>query len=110
MHDRIANQCGIENMFSFHSGFPGDLADQRVDPLANRIGHLRSAVGIHHRVGNPAHQILAEPDLRIHHARRCKDRTGPQFTQVSRDRGRPEVNCQTIVSLSKYPGQICPIV
>ena len=45
-----------------------ERGDQPVERLADGRGHLAGALGIHHRVGDAAHQVLAEADLRVHHA------------------------------------------
>ena len=45
-----------------------ELPDERVDRLAHGRGHLRRAAGVHHRIGDAAHQIFAEADLRVHQA------------------------------------------
>src|SRR3990172_3607505 len=36
-------------------------------------GHLAGAPGVHHRVRDAAHEVLAEADLRVHHPVRGED-------------------------------------
>ena len=42
------------------------LLDQRVQRPAHGAGHLGGAAGVQHGVADPAHQVLAEADLRVH--------------------------------------------
>ena len=50
------------------------VGDQLVDARANHLGQLRLRAGVHHHVRDAAHQVLAEPDLRVHRAARPRAR------------------------------------
>jgi hypothetical protein len=67
------------------------VAISRRAPCA-RPRHLAGTLGMHHRVRDAAHQILAEADLRVHHAVAGKDRAVGQVSQVAGDRRRADVN------------------
>ena len=66
MHDRIANQDNLENVGQIDFGFCRHLARQVVQGFAHNSGHFLVAAGVHHHVGDPAHQVFTEADLRVH--------------------------------------------
>jgi hypothetical protein len=66
VHDRIADQRHLDDVLAGNSGLGRRLADERVDSLAHDARQLGGAVRVHHRVGDAAHQVLAETDLRVH--------------------------------------------
>ena len=47
---------------------------------------------VHHRVADPAHQVLAEPDLRVHHPGAGEDRPVAEVREVAGDRRRADVD------------------
>ncbi len=47
---------------------------------------------MHHDVGDAGHEILAEADLRVHHAGRREDGAGLQVAEVGGDGGRADVD------------------
>ena len=59
---------------------------------AHRGGHLPLAAGMHHHVRDAAHEILAEPDLRVHRAGRCDDLAGCEVAQVRSDGRRADIH------------------
>ncbi len=65
VHDRVADEDGVENVVAVDAALVADLRRQIVDRLANGLGHRLAAVRVHHDVGDPAHQVLAEADLRV---------------------------------------------
>ena len=67
-------------------------AIERIERLAHDPGHLLGALGMHHHVRDPAHQVLAEADLGVHQAVRGEDRAVRQVGQVAGDRGRADVD------------------
>ena len=53
------------------AGLRGQRRSTRsAEGVAHGRGHLGRAAGVHHGEGDPAHQILAEADLRVHDAGR----------------------------------------
>ena len=70
MHDRVADEGALEDCAPLNPRIGADLSDEFIDRLADDPRKIDLAAGVHHDVRNPAHQILAEPDLRIHDARR----------------------------------------
>ena len=65
VHDRIADEHRVEDVVALDIAFGTDLVDEAGDGLAHGDRHALAAVGIHHHIGDTAHQILAEADLRI---------------------------------------------
>jgi hypothetical protein len=74
MHDRVADDGELEDLVALDARAHRELGDEAVQRLADRDGHLAGALGMHHRVRDPAHQVLAEADLRVHHAVTREDR------------------------------------
>ena len=66
----------------------GELAERR----AHRDGHLLRAARVHHGVRDPAHEVFAEADLRVHHAGRGHDLTGREIAEVRGDGRRTDVD------------------
>ena len=91
VHDRIADEDAVENVVAVDVAFLADLADQPVDRLAHGLGHGFAPVRVHHHVGDAAHQILAEADLRVRRAGRGGDAAGQQRHQVHGDGRRADV-------------------
>ena len=93
MHDRIADERRLRGYRL--RATPASRATSRgqvVERGAHGRGHLLRAARVHHRIGDPAHQVLAEADLRVHRAaggdapRRSTDRTGARRWWSSRHR------------------------
>jgi len=68
MHDRIADQCHLEDVIDGNPGLACDFGCKGVEGAVDRFGHLLRTTRIHHRVGHAAHQVFTEADLRIHRA------------------------------------------
>ena len=92
MHDRIADQCRLDNLISRDAALRGRFADEIVDRLADAVRELRVAARIHHHVRDPAHQVFAESDLRVHPADRGDDRSGHKVAEISGYGGRADVD------------------
>jgi hypothetical protein len=69
---------------------------QLVQRRAHGLRHLDRAARVHHGVGDPAHQVLAEADLRVHDARGRQHRPVPEVRQMRGDGGRPHVDGQPV--------------
>ena len=75
----------------------GDVGGgEGVQGAAHGLRHLRRAPRVHHRVGDAAHQILAEADLRIHKSARGDHFAGLQIAQVPGDSRRADVDGESI--------------
>ena len=59
--------------------------------VAHGAGHLDRAAVVEHRVRHAAHEVLAEPDLRVHHAVGGEDLAVGEIREVAGDRRRPDV-------------------
>ena len=68
VHDRIADKHHVHNQLLVDLGFRCDLCEQPVHALAHGVGHFLGTRRVHHRIADPAHQVFAKPDLRVHHA------------------------------------------
>ena len=91
MHDRVPHQADLEHVDRVDVGLGGQLDDHRGERLADDRGELGVAAGMHHHVGHPAHQVLAEADLRVHPAGRGEHLSGEQVAQVAGERGGADV-------------------
>ena len=81
--------------------------------LADGRGHLARAAVVHHRVADPAHQVLAEPDLRVHHAGAGEDRAVAEVREVAGDRRRADVDRDAerpVVEARPDAGDRAPVV
>ncbi len=99
MHDRVADDRDLEDLAGRDPALDGQTGDQLGQRAADRPGHLAGALGMHHRVGDPAHEVLAEPDLGVHHPVRGEDRTVRQIGQVAGDGGRSDVDGHAVGSV-----------
>ncbi len=91
MHDRVADEDRIENVGTVDLALGADLVDQLVERLAHGLGHALAAIGVHHHVGDPAHQVFAEADLRIGCARGGQRAARQKRRQMHGDGGRADV-------------------
>ena len=76
-------------------------AHEIVDRGAHGVGHLLLAAGVHHHVRDPAHQVFAEADLRVHDARRGDDLAARQVAQMRGDRRRSDVDRDAVHALAE---------
>jgi hypothetical protein len=91
VHDRVGDEYGVENVVAVHPAFRAYLADQPVDGLAYGLRHGLAPVGIHHDVGDAAHEVFAEADLRVRCAGGGDDAARQQRHQMHGDGGRADV-------------------
>jgi hypothetical protein len=101
MHDRVADEGGVEDLVDGDIRLSGDLLGEVVDGLAHHLSHLFLAAGIHHDVADPAHEVFAEADLRVHDARRGHDLAGREVAEVGRDGGRADVDGKPVGSVDE---------
>ena len=99
MHDRVADERRLEDLLARDADLPRDVGDEAVDRGAHGVGHLLLAARIHHHVRDAAHQVLAEADLRIHHARGGDDLAARQVAQMRGDRRRADVDGEAVDAL-----------
>ena len=92
MHDRVADDRDVEDLVAADAGVHRELGDQPVERLADGDRHLGRPLGMHHRVAHAAHQVLAEADLRVHHAVAGEDRAVGEVREVAGDRRRADVD------------------
>ena len=92
VHDRIADEDQLVNPFGIDAGLGADRLDQTVDGRADGGGHFLVAAGVHHRIGDAAHQVFAKADLGVHDAGRGQNGAIGQIAQMGRDGGGAEVD------------------
>ena len=94
VHDRVADDHSLDDIAGGNTGFGRQFDGQRIQRLTDCGGHLEVTTGIHHGIADPAHQVFAEPDLRVHHAARRAHLAGRQIAQMRGNRCRTEVDGQ----------------
>ena len=87
MHDRVTHKDNFQNQRRIDRGVDGDLLGQFIDCLTHRVGHFSVAPGVHHHIADPAHQVFAKANLRVHDPGGCDRLTGFEMGQVHRHRG-----------------------
>jgi hypothetical protein len=96
VHHRVADQHRLDDQRRVDPALGRDLGRQPVQRLAHHAGHLGIAAGVHHHIADPAHQVLAEPDLGIHHPGRGQHPPIGQVAQMRRDGGGAQVDGQPV--------------
>ena len=92
VHDRISHEHQLEHLVALGLRLHAEVAQQAVQDLAHGVGQGHLATRVHHHVGDPAHQVLAEPDLGVHGAGRRQHRAGRQVAEVAGDGRGPHVD------------------
>ena len=95
VHDGVGDQAHFKNVFDRALCLLRELKEQLIQGITDGISHLSSPLGMHHDVGNPAHQIFPKTNLRIHDACRGKYCASIEITQVCRHGCRPNVHSDT---------------
>ena len=68
VHDRVRYQGDFKNILDLIRRLACELHKEPIDGFTNGAGQQFGTLGVHHDVGDPAHQILAIADLGVHHA------------------------------------------
>jgi hypothetical protein len=63
VHHRVADEDRLDDLARLDPAFGGERGGELVQRRAHGLRHLHRAARVHHRVGDPAHQVLAEADL-----------------------------------------------
>ena len=95
MHDGIADYTDIENILPGNAGLARDVRGECLQRLTHGPCQLHFASGIHHDVGNTAHEILAETNLRVHDAGGRHYFAAGEVAQVRRNGGGAHVHRET---------------
>ena len=74
------------------AGLRADLRDEAVEPLDQLLAEHPRSRGVLVRVGDPADEVLAVGDLRVHRPRARDSRPAREVEQVDRELGRAEVD------------------
>ncbi len=99
VHDRVAHDRQLEDLIAPDPGLCGEPGQQAVERFAHRRSHLGRPLGMHHGVRDAAHQVLAEPDLRIHRPVRCEDSTVGKVRQMPGDCCRTDIDRNAVCLL-----------
>ena len=99
MHDRVAYDRQAEDVPQVDARLCSGAGHKLVDGPAHLAGHFSAAFGVHHGVRDPAHQILAEADLRIHHAVRAEHVAAAEVAEMGSNGGRSDVDRHTVDEL-----------
>ena len=92
MHDRVADQRHFQDLATRDVGLARGFADQRVHRLAHHARQLLVAARVHHHVGDAAHQVFAEADLRVHRPDCCDDLAAHEIGKVGGDGGGADID------------------
>ena len=92
VHDRIADEDQLEDLVACGATLLAEPADEFVERRADCPGQLDLPSGVHHHVGDPAHEVLAEPDLGVHGPGGGECRAGRQVEQVAGQGGGTDVD------------------
>jgi len=101
MHDRITDHCHLDNTLTRNARFFYNFADKIVQCRAYGVRHLDFATGIHHHIGNAAHQIFAKANLRVHQTGRRQGLTIIKIGKMRGDGGGTHINGNTISGLNQ---------
>ena len=96
VHHRVPGDGDLEHVGGVHPGRRRRLGGELVEGLAYRAGHLRRPVLVHHREGDAAHEVLPEPDLRVHPAEGGDDLAGEKVAEVNCEGRRPDVHREPV--------------
>ena len=101
VHDRIADQCHLQDFAARDARLARSLADEIVHGLAHCARELLVAARVHHHVGDAAHQVFAEADLRVHRPAGGDDLAADEIAKVRRDRRRADVDGDAVGALGE---------
>ena len=96
VHHRVTDKNRIHDQILVNLGLGSDLGEQGIHALTHRAGHLLIAALVHHRIGNPAHQILTKADLWVHNTGRGDDFAADQIAQMRGNGGGAQINRQPV--------------
>ena len=91
VHDRVADERDLEDVVARDAGVVRELGRELREAAADRARQLLLRAGMHHHVGDAAHQVLAEADLRVHLTGRGEHLARVQVAEVAGDRRRADV-------------------
>ncbi len=91
VHDRVADERDLEDVVARDAGVGGELGGELREAAANRARQLLLGARVHHHVGDAAHQVLAEADLRVHLSGRGEHVARVEIAQVPGDGRRADV-------------------
>src|SRR5690606_41456898 len=91
VHDRVTDHTDVDYVLSGFAGLVQERSRQRVECRPPRLGHLGRTPVVHHGVRDTAHEVLPEPDLRVHGAGGCQHVPGGQVEEMACQGGGADV-------------------
>ena len=113
VHHGVPDEDDLEDVVAVDRRLLRELGDELREAAAHRPGQLLLRARVHHHVRHPAHQILAEPDLRVHLTRGGEHLAGVQIAEMTGDRRRPDVEGDPVGSVvipRPHCGDLAPVV
>ena len=92
MHDRVADQHDLKDLVRPKVQLGAGVFEHPSDRLAHLLGQPLFAALVHHHVGDPAHQVFAVTDLRVHCRGLVDQRAVGQIVEIERQAGRTDVD------------------
>ena len=86
-------------------GVVGELGRQLRKAATDCARQLLLGAGVEHHVGDAAHQVLAEPDLRVHLTRRREDVAGVEVAEMAGDRRGAHVERDPVGRVVEAPAR-----
>ncbi len=91
VHDRIADKDAVQNVGAGNAALGADLVDQAIQRFPDCERHRLASVRVHHHIGDAAHKIFAEADLRVGGAGRGDRAARQERGQMHGDRRRADI-------------------
>ena len=91
VHDRVAHEGHLEDVAAVDLSGASELGGQLREAAAHGPRQLSLRSGVEHDVGDAAHEVLAEPDLRVHLAGGCEHVARQEVAEMPGDRRRADV-------------------
>ena len=91
MHDRIPHDRHLEDVRAVDLRAVRELGGELCEAAADDLRELLLRAGVEHDVGDAAHEVLAEADLRVHLSGRSQHLSGEEVAQVARNSRRADV-------------------
>jgi hypothetical protein len=96
MHDRVADQHDVDDAVARDAGVAHELRRSPRGARPDRAVSSWPPFVVHHHVRHAAHEVFAEPDLRVHDPRRRDDLAGREVAEMPGDRGGADVDSHAV--------------
>ena len=96
VHGRVADQGRLDDVLAVDSRLRRDGGGELPDRALHRGGERRRLALVLLKVGDAAHQVFAEPDLRVHHAAARDHLARFEVAQMPRDGSGADVDREPV--------------